>query len=45
LAPIDTHAHLADLPEGDAVVDRAKKAGLSGIVAVSASISTCEGTL
>ncbi|MGD0803437.1 MAG: TatD family hydrolase [Candidatus Bathyarchaeia archaeon] len=45
MAPIDTHAHLADLPEGDAVVDRAKKAGLSGIVAVSASISTCEGTL
>jgi TatD DNase family protein len=45
LAPIDTHAHLAGLPEGDAVVDRARKAGLSGIVAVSASISTCEGTL
>jgi TatD DNase family protein len=45
MAPIDTHAHLADLPEGDAVIERAKKAGLSGIVAVSSSLPTCEGTL
>jgi TatD DNase family protein len=40
---IDTHAHLADLPEG--VVERAKAAGLTGIVAVSANLTTCEGTL
>ncbi len=38
MGPIDTHAHLADLPNVDSVVKRAKAAGLSGIVAVSASI-------
>jgi len=42
---IDTHAHLADLPGGDVVIDRARVAGLSGIVAMSANILTCEGTL
>jgi len=45
MVPIDTHAHLAGLPESDAVVERAKKAGLSGIVAVSASLPTIESTL
>jgi Tat protein secretion system quality control protein TatD with DNase activity len=40
---IDTHAHLADLPEG--TIDRARAAGLAGIVAVSANLPTCEGTL
>jgi TatD DNase family protein len=40
---IDTHAHLADLPEG--TIDRARSAGLTGIVAVSANLPTCEGTL
>jgi TatD DNase family protein len=45
MGPIDTHAHLADLPDGDAAVERAKAAGLSGIIAVSATIPTCEGTL
>ncbi len=39
----DTHSHLADLPEGAA--DRAREAGLCGVVAVSATLSTCEGTL
>jgi TatD DNase family protein len=43
MGPVDTHAHLADLPEG--TVERAKGAGLSGIVAVSATVPTCEGTL
>jgi TatD DNase family protein len=42
---IDTHSHLADLPDANAVVERAKRVGLSGIVAVSASLITCEGTL
>jgi len=45
MGPIDTHAHLADLPNEDSVFTRAKAAGLSGIVAVSASIPTIEGTL
>jgi len=45
MGPIDTHAHVADLPDVDSVVTRAKAAGLSGIVAVSASIPTIEGTL
>ena len=40
---IDTHAHLADLPEG--TIDRARAAGLTGIIAVSANLPTCEGTL
>ena len=40
---LDTHAHLADLPEG--VVEKAKAVGLTGIIAVSANLSTCEGTL
>ena len=40
---LDTHAHLADLPEG--VVEKAKAVGLTGIVAVSANLPTCEGTL
>ena len=39
----DTHAHLADLPEG--AVERAKAAGLKGIIAVSATVTTCGGTL
>ncbi len=43
MGPVDTHAHLADLSEG--AVERAKAAGLSGVVAVSATIPTCEGTL
>ena len=43
MGPIDTHAHLADL--GDEAVARAMAAGLSGIVAVSASLPTCEGTI
>jgi TatD DNase family protein len=43
MRPVDTHAHLADLPEGAA--EKAKAAGLFGIVAVSATIKTCEGTL
>ncbi len=43
MGPLDTHAHLADLPEG--AVDRARAAGLSGVVAVSANAATCEGTL
>jgi TatD DNase family protein len=43
MKPLDTHSHLADLPKG--VVEKAKIAGLSGIVAVSATISTCETTL
>jgi len=45
MGPIDTHAHLADLPNFDSVVTRAKVAGLSGVVAVSASIPTIEATL
>ncbi|MDP2899508.1 MAG: TatD family hydrolase [Candidatus Bathyarchaeota archaeon] len=45
MGPLDTHAHLADLPDVDAVIQRAKAAGLSGIVAVSATAATCEGTL
>ena len=45
MGPIDTHAHVADLPNVDSVVTRAKAAGLSGIVAVSTSILTIEGTL
>ena len=40
---IDTHAHLSDLPEG--AIDRARAAGLTGIVAVSANLPTCECTL
>jgi TatD DNase family protein len=40
---IDTHAHLADLPKG--VVEKARSVGLKGIVAVSANLPTCEGTL
>ncbi|MCX6649948.1 MAG: TatD family hydrolase [Candidatus Bathyarchaeota archaeon] len=43
MGPLDTHAHLADLPEG--AVERARAAGLSGIVAVSATAATCEDTL
>jgi TatD DNase family protein len=43
MEPVDTHAHLADLPDGAVV--RAKAAGLSGVVAVSATVQTCEGTL
>jgi TatD DNase family protein len=43
MGPLDTHSHLADLPVG--AVERAKAAGLSGIVAVSATVATCEGTL
>jgi TatD DNase family protein len=43
MGPVDTHAHLADLPEG--TVERARAAGLSGVLAVSATIKTCEGTL
>jgi TatD DNase family protein len=43
MGPLDTHSHLADLPKG--VVGNAKVTGLSGIVAVSATISTCETTL
>lgn len=39
----DTHAHLADLPEG--AVERARAAGLRGVVAVSATAATCMGTL
>jgi TatD DNase family protein len=45
MGPIDTHAHVADLTDADSVVTRAKAAGLSGIVAVSASIPTIEDTL
>ena len=45
MGPIDTHAHLADLPNVESVFTRAKAAGLSGIVAVSASIPTIESTL
>ena len=44
MGPIDTHAHLADL-EGDEAVTRARIERLSGIVAVSASVQTCEGTI
>jgi TatD DNase family protein len=43
MGPIDTHSHLADLP--NEAVDRAKAAGLSGILAVSADAATCAGTL
>jgi TatD DNase family protein len=43
MGPLDTHSHLADLPEG--AVERAREAGLSGVVAVSATARTCEGTL
>lgn len=43
MGPLDTHAHLADLPDGS--FERARAAGLSGIVAVSVNITTCEGTL
>jgi TatD DNase family protein len=43
MGPIDTHSHLADLPDG--AVDRAKAAGLSGILAVSADAATCADTL
>jgi TatD DNase family protein len=45
LTPLDTHAHLADLPDVDSVIQRAKMQGLSGIVAVSATTSTCINTL
>ena len=45
MGPLDTHAHLSDLPDVDAVIQRAKAAGLSGIIAVSATTPTCEGTL
>jgi TatD DNase family protein len=45
MGPLDTHAHLADLPEVDAIIQRAKTAGLSGILAVSATTATCDGTL
>ncbi len=40
---IDTHTHLADLPED--AIERAKAAGLKGVVAVSATVATCEATL
>jgi TatD DNase family protein len=43
MGPLDTHSHLADLPVG--AVDRAEAAGLSGIVAVSDTVATCESTL
>jgi TatD DNase family protein len=43
MAPLDTHAHLADLPEE--AIARARSAGLGGVVAVSANVKTCEGTL
>jgi len=43
MGPLDTHAHLADLPEGAG--EKARAAGLSGVVAVSATAATCEGTL
>jgi TatD DNase family protein len=43
MGPLDTHVHLADLPEE--TVERARAAGLSGVVAVSATLATCEGTL
>ena len=39
----DTHAHLADLPDG--AVERSKAAGLKGVIAVSATLATCGETL
>ena len=39
----DTHAHLADLPDG--TVEKSKPAGLKGVIAVSANLATCGGTL
>lgn len=43
MGAVDTHAHLVDLPED--AVGRARAAGLVGIVAVSANLAACEGTL
>ena len=45
MAPVDTHAHLVDLAETEAVVEHASSAGLSGIIAVSTSAANFSGTL
>jgi len=45
MGPLDTHAHLADLPDPDGAVARARDSGLSGVIAVSATVATCGGTL
>ena len=42
MGPIDTHAHLSDLTDPQSTVKRSKKVGLSGIVAVSATVPTFE---
>jgi TatD DNase family protein len=42
---IDTHAHLSDLDDMDGVIRRAKDAGVDGVIAVGANLSTCESTL
>jgi TatD DNase family protein len=42
---IDTHAHLSDLEDMDGVIERAKKVGISAIVAVGANLATCKKTL
>jgi TatD DNase family protein len=43
--PIDTHAHFADLLDKKSALERAKKAGLSGIIAVGTTLSACKVTL
>ncbi|MBS7619307.1 TatD family hydrolase [Candidatus Bathyarchaeota archaeon] len=42
---IDSHAHLSDLAEVGKVVERAKRVGISAIIAVGANLRTCRSTL
>lgn len=42
---IDSHAHLSDLTEIGKVIERAKRVGVSAIIAVGANLKTCRSTL
>jgi TatD DNase family protein len=42
---VDTHAHLEELADVGAAIERAKKVGVAAIVAVSTSLKACERTL
>jgi TatD DNase family protein len=42
---IDGHAHLADLPDAEAALARAARAGVDAAVAVSMDLGSCERTL
>lgn len=45
LRVVDTHAHLSDLNDVDAALQRAREKGLCAVVAVSANMSTCMDTM